>query len=771
MTTDAIRRRLTITGVVQGVGFRPYVYGLAHSHHLSGFVGNDSGGVFLEIEGSATAVAQFIHTLTHQPPPLAHIETITAKTILPLGDNHFTIVPSAATANQNTLISPDICTCDDCLRELLDPTNRRYLYPFTNCTNCGPRFTIIQAIPYDRPFTTMAPFVMCAACQAEYDNPLDRRFHAQPNACAECGPHLFLWQDGAEISGNLPALQQTRHLLHNGRIVAIKGLGGFHLACDATNPTAVHTLRTRKGRVDKPFAIMVANVETVRQIAHLSPLEAQWLTSKERPILLLQKKSNHLLTDELAPGNSTIGVMLPYTPLHTLLFTPLPNSPPPPLALVMTSANYSNEPIVQDNGEALAQLPPLADALLMHNREIYGRCDDSVIRITQNSPLPIRRSRGYAPFPVRLPHTVPPILAVGGELKATFCLANGSYGYMSQHIGDMENVETLAAFTTAVAHYQTIFHTQPELIVCDSHPGYLSTQWAHELARQAQLSLIAVQHHHAHIAALMAEHQHPGAEPVIGFSFDGTGYGTDGAIWGGEVLIADYAGFERAAHLRYVPLAGGDTAVKRPYRLALAHLWHANIPWDPTLPAVVACPAAEQRILQQQLTQGIHTVPTSSMGRLFDAIAALIGVRQTVTYEGQAAIELEAIADDTAETTYAFAIVPVDGRYEIDAAPLLHAIVQDWQQGVSAATIAAQFHHAVAHLIGQMSIQLRADRGLNTVALSGGVFQNVRLLQTAVAHLQAHHFTVLTHHLLPPNDGGIALGQAMIGYWQHNKRT
>lgn len=788
-SSPRIRCRLTVTGVVQGVGFRPFVYGLADAYGLAGFVGNDSGGVFIEVEGTETAVSQFQHALSNNPPPLAHIENITTETVPLKQESSFVIVHSEKQAAANTLISPDICLCNDCLQELFDPGDRRYRYPFINCTNCGPRFTIIKDIPYDRPLTTMADFVMCPDCQKEYDDPRNRRFHAQPNACPVCGPQV--WLEGSVqysvFSDQLvqdEAIRQAQGLLAAGKIVAVKGLGGFHLACDAANDVALATLRERKGRVDKPFAVMALDVETVRQFAHVSDEEADLLIAKERPIVLLRKRgregadsdstlhqgstapSRPYISPLVAPGNNTIGVMLPYTPLHYLLLTPNPQPPAPnpqSPVLVMTSANYSSEPIVHRNDEARERLAGLADAFLMHNRAIYGRCDDSVVRILKNqSPisnlhalLPIRRSRGYAPFPVKLPFAVPPTLAVGGELKATFCLAKDGYGYMSQHIGDMENVETLDAFTTAVSHFQAIFRTQPERIVCDMHPNYLSAQWA-----QAQgLPVVAVQHHHAHIAAVMAEHRLDGTVPVIGFSFDGTGYGTDGAIWGGEVMVADYGGFERVMHLNYVPLAGGDVSVQRPYRLALAYLWAAGLAWDEDLPPVAACPAPEQHILQQQLGKNINCVPTSSMGRLFDAVAALIDVRQTITYEGQAAIELEALAAEGITERYRFELL----ADTFDAAPLLRDVVADVHAGLETAVIAAKFHNAVADLILNVSLQLRRQTGLNQVALSGGVFQNVRLLQTAVQQLQTHQFETFTHRLVPPNDGGLALGQAMIG--------
>ncbi|GAB4417941.1 MAG: carbamoyltransferase HypF [Anaerolineae bacterium] len=785
------RQRLTVTGVVQGVGFRPFVYGLAARYGLTGFVGNHSGGVFIEVEGPEAELAAFQRDLVNQAPPLAHIERVVVEARPVQGDSAFTIVHSQDEASANTLISPDICLCADCLRELFDPQDRRYRYPFINCTNCGPRFTIIQNIPYDRPYTTMAGFPMCPDCRAEYENPLDRRFHAQPNACPVCGPQIWLElnqspiPNGHDVS-NLQspigdaALQTAQQLLAAGQIVAVKGLGGFHLACDASSDQAVQTLRQRKGRVDKPFAVMALDVETVRQFAELSAEEETLLSSKERPILLLRKKPGSPLSDFIAPGNNAIGVMLPYTPLHYLLLTQPPTPDPQPPVLIMTSANYSDEPIVKDNAEAREGLAGLADAFLFHNRNIHARCDDSVVRMFRGAELPLRRSRGYAPFPVKLPFNLPPTLAVGGELKSTFCLTKDDYAFMSQHIGDMENLETLAAFDQAVAHFKHIFRVEPELIACDMHPGYLSTRWAQEQqgSRGAEergrsreeshpytpaplhpCSLVFVQHHHAHIAAVMAEHQLDGAEPVIGFSFDGTGYGTDGAIWGGEVFIADYQTFERVAHLKYTPLAGGDAAVKRPYRLALAQLWAAGVDWDERLPCVAACPVVERRVMKHQLETGFNSVPTSSFGRLFDAAASLAGVRHTVTYEAQAAIEFEALAAPGIKEGYTFAIE----ENLFDAAPVIRAVAADVLANVSTAVIAAKLHLAVADLILQVSLRQRRQTGLNRVALSGGVFQNTTLLDLATRQLQAHNFTVLTHRRVPPNDGGLALGQAIIG--------
>jgi hydrogenase maturation protein HypF len=806
---NIIRQRLVVTGVVQGVGFRPFVYGLALDKNLSGFVGNDSSGVFIEIEGPAVSLVAFHEQLVSQSPPLAYIESVTAEMLSPTGETSFIIVHSQAQATQSTLVSPDICICEDCYGELLDPHNRRSGYPFINCTNCGPRFSIIKDIPYDRPLTTMADFPMCVDCQKEYEDPLDRRFHAQPNACSKCGPHIWLELgsgqyasmpgNGSDVGSSTSIIAAVQQLLLAGKIVAVKGLGGFHLACNARDDAALQTLRERKGRVDKPFAVMARDVETVREFADLTVEEEVYLVSKERPVLLVRKKPGSSLSTLVAPGNQYVGVMLPYTPLHFLLFQPsIENNQQSTTiskqqiyksvervqsmltsyhalsVLVMTSANYSDEPIVKDNEEARERLSSLADAFLFHNRDIYARCDDSVIRIL-NTPhvitetgtepqqaagkelhaLPIRRSRGYAPFPVKLPFETLPILAVGGELKATFCLAKGQYAYMSQHIGDMENMETLLAFQSAVAHFQHIFRTQPKRIACDLHPRYLSSQWAQQ---QDDLPVVQVQHHHAHIASVMAEHQLDGSEPVIGFSFDGTGFGSDGAVWGGEVFVADYHGFDRVAHLKYVPLVGGDTAVKRPYRLALSHLWAAGIDWDDRFLCVQACSSNELDIIKRQIETGLNAVPTSSMGRLFDAVASLTGVRQAITYEAQAAIEFEAMTAVENHGCYTFAL----SNGVFDAAPVINGIAQDVLSGVGAPIIAARFHRAVAKLVFNLSVELRAQTEVSAVALSGGVFQNVTLLTQAVKLLQEAGFVVYYHRLVPPNDGGLALGQAIV---------
>ncbi len=780
-TTPRQRRHLRVTGVVQGVGFRPFVYGLARRLGLAGLVGNDSRGVFIELEGSPTALDAFHGELIYHPPPLAHIVKVDVETVDVRGDTDFVIVESEAQAGAHTLISPDLAVCADCLRELFDPADRRYRYPFINCTNCGPRFTIIRDIPYDRPLTTMAAFPLCPECEREYRDPLDRRFHAQPIACPVCGPRLQLvvneGESWREVAGD--PLLAAQQLLVDGRVVAVKGLGGYHLACDAASDKALSLLRERKGRSDKPFAVMARDLATARSVAAIDHDEQTLLEGRERPIVLLKAAAHSPLSTLVAPGNDSIGVMLPYTPLHHLLL-----EDPAPSVLVMTSANFSNEPIIKDDDVALEQLGALADAILLHNRPIHVHCDDSVVRVFDGHESPIRRSRGYAPFPVRLPFEAKPTLAVGGELKATFCLARGDEAFMSQHIGDMENLETEQAFERALDHLSALFRITPEIVAADLHPGYLATQWAD---RRYGRAVVKVQHHHAHIASVMTENGVPPGERVIGFSFDGTGYGTDGAIWGGEVLVADYANFERAAHLAYVPLPGGDAAVKHPARTALAYLWAAGLPWDPALAPVAALSEVERGVLARQLETGFQTVLCSSFGRLFDAVAALAGVRQSVSYEAQAAIELESLVGRHGSTgnpvgaTHAspgHASPAGKGAYDfawrdghpaqIDWAPVIVAVADDARAGVSAATIGAKFHAATANLIMGAALRLRDMTGLSRVALSGGVFQNVTLMRGAVDGLRAAGFDVLWHKRVPANDGGLALGQAAIAQFRRS---
>jgi len=755
--------RVHIRGIVQGVGFRPFVYNLATQLGLAGWVRNSSSGVEIEAVGPESILRTFLQRLREEAPPLARIDTfqVTAIPRPAQRPSGFAIYHSEGRPGEFLPIAPDVAICDACLRELFDPGDRRYRYPFINCTNCGPRFTIIRDIPYDRPNTTMAPFRMCPDCQAEYDNPADRRFHAQPNACPVCGPHVWLREGpGGENTSGEAAIQRVRSLLAGGQIVAIKGLGGFHLACDATDDAAVAHLRERKGRVDKPFALMAFDLETVRQFCHVGAEEEALLTSRERPIVLLRRRAGGPISALVAPGNPYLGVMLPYTPLHYLLLEPAPGFPP---ALVMTSGNYSEEPIVTDNAEALSRLAPLADAFLLHDRAIHARCDDSVVRIFQGRELPIRRSRGYAPFPVRLPFACEPVLAVGAELKNTFCLTREEYAFLSQHIGDMENYETLTFFREMVEQLTRTFRIRPTRIACDMHPGYLATRYARERAASEGIPLQLVQHHHAHVAAAMAENGLPEDAAVIGVALDGTGFGLDGAIWGGEFLLAGYRSFRRLAHMRYFPLPGGDAAVRRPYRVALACLWAAGIAWEEDLAPVQAASKEERSVLLRQLERSLGTVATSSMGRLFDAVSALAGVRQEVTYEAQAAMELEGMVDPGEEEGYPFRVDDrSDGPWLVDPWPAIRAVVADVRAGVPAGRIAARFHNGVAHMIAEVCLRAHRATGVDQVVLSGGVFQNVTLLGLVVPLLSRGGLTVWTHHRVPPNDGGISLGQAVV---------
>lgn len=769
--------RIHITGIVQGVGFRPFVYNLAARLDLKGWVRNTSAGVDIEVDGEQDVLDAFLKALRDEAPPLSRIDELTASFRPANGFTSFDIVHSEAIPSAFQPISPDVAVCGDCLRELFDPNDRRYRYPFINCTNCGPRFTIIKDIPYDRPKTTMAGFMLCPDCEREYTDPTNRRFHAQPVACPVCGPSVWLERLNVgmfeRFAENDDALLQTQRLLAEGKIVAIKGLGGFHLACDATNAAAVTELRARKLRVDKPFALMMPYLETVEKHCLVSDEERQLLTSPARPIVLLRRRPESDIAREVAPKQDWLGVMLPYTPLHYLLFT---NYQSLFSALVMTSGNLSEEPIATDNAEARQRLALLADAFLMHDRDIHVRCDDSVVRIlgglgtgtlvtksqstdllNTNLPIyPIRRSRGYSPFPVKLPFDVPQLLAAGSELKNTFCITNGNYAFLSHHIGDMENYETLKSFEQGIEHFERLFCVKPEAIAYDMHPNYLATRYALERAELEKLPTVAVQHHHAHVAACMAEHGLN--EPVIGASFDGTGYGEDGAIWGGEFLVAEYRSYQRAAHLEYFPLPGGDAAIKRPARTALALLWSLGVAWDEDLAPVKDVSTEELVPLRAQLERRINTPQTSSMGRLFDAAAALAGVRQKVNYEGQAAIEFEALADMAEAESYVFALN--QDRVEVRGA--VEALVRDVRAGVPIQKISARFHNGLADGVRETVRRISLDTGIRSVVLSGGVWQNITLLGRTLALLQKDGFRVYIHREVPANDGGLSLGQAAI---------
>jgi hydrogenase maturation protein HypF len=743
-----VRRRFTVAGLVQGVGFRPFAYTTATGLGLAGSVVNTADGVAVEVEGCPDAVHEYGLRL-REGPPLARITAVGESDQPVRGDSGFRIEASSGGPGR-TLASPDVAICDDCLGELRDPGDRRFRHPFISCVSCGPRFTIITGLPYDRAATTMAGFRMCRRCRAEYQNPADRRFHAQPIACHDCGPRLELVLGNMSMTGE-DALHEARALLAAGRIVAVKGLGGYHLACDARNDSAVAELRRRKRRGGKPFAVMAAGVGTAYRLAVLNESDRNLLTGACRPIVLVPRRDGGV-SGQVAPGCADLGVMLPYTPLHVLLFG-LPGDPPGPDVLVMTSGNVAGEPIVTDDAEALRRLEPLADAWLRHRRQIRVPCDDSVVR----PPVLIRRARGYAPMPLELPFELRPSLAVGADLKNVCALGGGRYAWLSPYIGDMGELSTVEALGSMERHLERIAGVRPEILVADLHPGYRSAAWARANADGRPVR--TVQHHHAHIASVMAEHGLGVDERVIGIAFDGTGYGTDGAIWGGEVIVAGYRDFHRDGHVAYVPLAGGEASVRRTYRMALAHLRAAGVPWEPGLPPVDACPPAEREVLAHQFGTGLNCAPTSSMGRLFDAVAAIAGVRQTVTYEGEAAMMLESACTGELDCAYD---IEIDLEGVADPGPLIRAVAADVRAGVPPAVIAARFHAAVIALAVAMAERCRERTGLGVAALGGGVFQNTTLTTGICRELRERGFTVLVPRLLPPNDGGIALGQLAV---------
>jgi hydrogenase maturation protein HypF len=761
LRSDEVRQRFTVTGVVQGVGFRPFVHRTAAELGLTGFVGNDSGAVFLEVQGDRTQLAEFGRRLRAEAPPLARIGGVTvtdvaADTACTPG---FRIVASRTTgAAPTTPIAPDVAVCDACLAELFDPRNRRHRHPFVTCTDCGPRFTIIRELPYDRPGTTMSAFAMCERCAAEYHDPADRRFHAQPIACPDCGPSLWFRWRAERVDGADAALAATQEALAAGAVVAIKGIGGYHLTSVVDDDAAVGKLRDRKARGAKPFAMLVRDLDVARRYAYIDDAEAAVLSSPARPIVLLRRRPGAPVADGVAPGSPLLGLMLPYSPIHHLLLAPVPGAGQrPPDALVATSANRSDEPICFTDDDVEQRLPGLCDAILDHDRAIHVPCDDSVVRVIDGRELPIRRSRGFAPLPIDIP-AGPPVLAVGGELKNTFCLTDGPRAYLSGHIGDMGTWETLRAFQRAVGQLSEI-RGAPARLAADLHPGYHTRSWAERQAGDRPLDLI--QHHHAHVVSLLAEHRRVG-EPIVGVSFDGTGYGCDQTIWGGEILRlgTDSHRFVRAGHLSPVPLPGGDAAVRNPWRMALSQLWAAGVDWTPDLAPVAAAAPDELRVTRSQLESGTGCVPCSSMGRLFDAVASLLGVRHRIDYEGQAAIELEALAESAGDPAGLVLPLPVRPGGVIDPTLLVRAIVWALRDGTPPATLAAAFHRAVALAVAEVVTQVAA--GVWLVGLTGGVFQNVLLLRMCRDRLRRVGFEVLSHHTVPPNDGGLALGQAVI---------
>ena len=756
-----IRRvSLRVRGVVQGVGFRPTVFRLATEEHLSGFIGNDSDGVFIEVEGGAQQIKSFLLRLESEKPPLARIDSVESAEMTPIlsdpATRTFCIKASNDLGQASTGIPADAATCDDCLRELQDPNDRRYRYPFLNCTNCGPRYTITRHIPYDRPQTSMAVFKMCPECQHEYDSPLDRRFHAQPNACPVCGPQLSLVDaKNNPIATTSPDMvSAVIDFLLEGKIAAVKGLGGFHLAVDPRNEKAVELLRERKHRYGKPLAIMVRSLAVARELSELTPEEEALLTRVERPVVLVRMRADSGIAPNVAPNLPWLGIFLPYTPLHHLMLADdrLP-------MLVMTSANLSEEPIAIDNDEARQRLGEIADVFLIHNREILQRCDDSVMAIVDGAPQLIRRARGFVPLSILLPVDAPPLLAVGGHLKNVFTLARGKHAYQSQHLGDLENLTGLRFFEEALAHLKVVFDIEPVHIVHDMHPAYLSTEWTLE----QPLPRIAVQHHHAHIAACIAEHDVTGQ--VIGLALDGTGYGTDGAVWGGELLIASLIGFERFAHLAYVPMPGSTAAIKEPNRMALGSLVACGIDLTPKILGRLGLSQKQAVLMQQMIDKKLHTPLTSSCGRLFDAVAALVLKRHTVDYEAQAAVELEGCAsDDTDETGYEFDLREnLNGApLLIDAAPMWQEILNEIEYETSTSLISERFHAGLARAWVRAAVQARKKTGIQTVALSGGCFHNRLFTKLLRRGLEAEGFTVLAHRIVSPGDGGLSYGQAAI---------
>ncbi|MGO8990297.1 MAG: carbamoyltransferase HypF [bacterium] len=755
------RGEISITGIVQGIGFRPFIYNLAQKRLIRGWVLNNEKGVLIDAESEDGNLDRFIQDIPKLAPSLARIESFEVKYLEPLGYSTFEIRKSEEAQDKFVLISPDVATCDQCLSEFFSPKNFRYRYPFVNCTLCGPRFTIIQDIPYDRRKTTMAPFIMCPVCQKEYEDPLDRRFHAQPNACPACGPSLHLEdKEGKEVPGD-PILK-TLDLLSKGRIVAIKGLGGFHLACDARNRDAVSSLRSRKFREDKPFAVMCQNIDEVKEHCEVNEEEEKLLLGVERPIVILRRRGNSPIAHAVAPYQDTLGVMLPYSPLHHLLLNDSLKT------LVMTSGNVSDEPISYKNEEAFGRLSNIADYFLFHNREIHMRCDDSVTRIFDGKPYILRRSRGYVPFPIKLSFPLGMILACGGELKNTFCLTRGQYAFISHHIGDLENLETLTSFEEGIQHFKKLFYIEPKAVAYDLHPDYLSTQYALSIP---DIPKIGVQHHHAHIVSAMAENGVQ--EDVIGVALDGTGFGLDGTVWGGEFIKANLRDFDRLAHLKKVPMPGSSMAIKEPWRMALVYLFDAFEEETAKLKIDLMKRIDFQKwdIMKRAIKQKVNSPLTSSMGRLFDAISSLLSLRDEVHYEGQAAIELEMIADHGVKEEYPFQNHEDAVPMVIDPAEMIRGIVRDLIDGVPSSKISGKFHRTLSRMIVETCETIRSKEALNQVVLSGGVFQNIFLLSLVTEDLKRSSFDVYTHRLVPPNDGGISLGQAVIAHMRLFKES
>ena len=754
---------ITLRGVVQGVGFRPFVHRLARDCGLAGTVRNFSGGVDIRVEGPRGRLENFRRRVVQEAPPLARITSERSRPARPQGLEGFSVERSVRAEDQFVLVPPDIATCDLCLAELTDPQDRRHRYPFINCTDCGPRFTIIREMPYDRPMTTMADFTMCPRCREEYGDIEHRRYHAQPNACPDCGPRLSFYRDGREEAGGEAALDRALDCLRNGGIVAVRGLGGYHLCCDAADSAAVRELRRRKRRPAKPLAVMIDDLETVRRICHLSPREEAELTSPQRPIVVLGRRDRTTVCAETAPDNDTLGVMLPYAPVHTLLLSGGLR------AIVATSANRSDQPLIAGNREAVEELSGIADAFLLHDRGIHTRCDDSILRVIGPDPVLLRRARGYAPMPLQLPLSGPPVLACGPELKNTFCLTRGDHAFLSQHIGDLKNLETYRFFEGMIERFESLFDIRPEAIAYDLHPRYLSTRYALQRASGtgAALTAVAVQHHHAHVAACLADNGV--REPVIGVVFDGIGYGADGKIWGAEFLTADLGGYRRRGHLEYIPMPGGDAASRQPWRMGLSYL-HAVLGKEADAAAgrLLDRDQASRRSVLRMLERSVNAPLASSMGRLFDAVSALLGLCGENTFEGQAAVHLEVAAREAPEGVpgYDWKLREEGSQLIADPGPVIRAILDDVRQGRPRAEIARRFHRSVAELAVQCCRRIRQQDGLNRVALTGGSFQNAILAEQSADLLRRDGFQVLTHHRVPPNDGGVALGQAAVAVFR-----
>jgi hydrogenase maturation protein HypF len=781
MSEKVVRRALRVTGVVQGVGYRPFVHATATSLGLAGLVGNDPAGVFVEVEGPPADVDTFVARLSTSSPALASVESVLVHDLDVRNEAGFAIVASRdGDADVVALVPPDTASCAECLAEVDDPADRRYRYPFTACTYCGPRYTLVTGVPYDRPSTTMAAFPLCEDCAREYADPADRRFHAQPTACPVCGPQLWFRRtsDTREPARGDAALAAALRTIHGGGIVAVKGVGGYHLMCSALDVDAVDRLRERKRRGGKPFAVLARDLEAASRLVALDPMARSALVSPQAPIVICRADPREAYLDDVvqavAPGVGTVGVLLPYSPLHHLLMSPHPELPgvePPPL-LVATSGNLADEPICIDPDEAEERLAEVADAFLHHDRPIHVACDDSVLRVVDGRVQPVRRSRGYAPLPVTLPMTTEPVLAVGGELKTTACLASGRRAWMSQHIGDTENLETLAMLDRTVTSLGALARVTPAAVVADAHPGYLSRRWAQQYAGSREIPLVLVQHHHAHLAALLAEHGVVPDDRVLGMVLDGTGWGSDGTIWGGELLLGSYRRVLRVGHLATVALPGGDAAARRPARSALAHLHAAGVHWDADLAPVAACGERELAAVASMLRSGAACTPTSSTGRLFDAMASLLGIRQDAEYEGQAAMELEAAA--TAAPTAWPMRLPVreaGGILQLDPATTVRDAVAGRRAGIATGAIALGFHEALARALSLAAIAVRSVTGTATVGLTGGVFQNAWLTEACRGRLEDDGFRVLVHEKVPPNDGGLALGQVAVAAAGGGTRT